>query len=77
MKLLASETEPDEVERCSHSQEQAAEGEPVVAIVEPVVNAEADAAPDQKAGDEVSEDGPESTFIIGCHGRTSCVRRAG
>ena len=47
--LFATESEPDEVDRGAHTEQEADEHEPVVVGVEPAIKAVADAAPDQKA----------------------------
>ena len=56
--LLSSKAQPHEVERPTHTDQEADEGQ--ITSVEEAVCSPADSAPEEQAREEVSEDRPES-----------------
>jgi hypothetical protein len=61
--LLATKSQPDQVDGSTRSEEQPPEEEVVVGV-EPVVKAEADSTPDKKTGDQVPHNRPEGALFI-------------
>jgi len=59
--LFAAKAQPDEIERPTHADQEANQGE--VGGVEEVVCRPADAAPEEEAWNEVSEDRPEGVLF--------------
>jgi hypothetical protein len=73
--LLPNEAHPDEVERSTHADQEADQGQK--AGVEESVSCPANSAPEEKAGDHVAEDGPEgilfAAIIAGLVGHAAMV----
>ena len=59
--LFAPKAQPHEVERSAHTNQEADQGQ--VGGVEEAIRRPADAAPEEKAGDQVAEDRPEGVFV--------------
>ena len=73
--LLPNEAHPDEVERSTHADQEADQGQK--AGVEEAVSCPTNSAPEEKAGDHVSEDRPEgilfAAIITGLVGHAAMV----
>lgn len=73
--LLPNKTHPDEVKRSSHTYQEADQGQKTG--VEEAVRCPSNSTPEEKAGDHVSEDGPEgilfAAIIVGLVGHAAMV----